>query len=262
MVYAALIVFTGVILQKYGLRLFERTLRNLQKYFRRLIQKHPKNKAYIIFLKALIVAIALLAGPETAELALHYFWRRFIKILRVAFYAALLASLFVGGTAALLRWFETLMNFLSPHLNKLSVILMGPTTIALPILFVEKMIKAVCCSLIWGYICVCVQRFQTSKQKIQLVLIISCLSCCFYFILKDFTYLRAASIWLINNSTALHQLVHCQLGRFSLLIGCTVLMRQFVFLPGSPVMFVLLTYGLGVYTLAFNASTNLFPKLK
>ena len=266
-IYSLLIGCVLVIL-KFLYARYRIALRDLVKYLNQIINKDPKDpkrRAYVVFLKALVIAMAILIGPEAAELALSYLWRRILKIIRAAFYAALLASIFVGGTSVLLHWFEYLWTIIGPLLDKLATLLSGPEVVSLPALFVEKAFKAIFCSILYGSICVCVQRFkvrQTSKQKIQLVLIISCLSCCFYFILKDFTYLRAASIWLINNSTALHQLVHCQLGRLSLLIGCTVLMRQFVFLPGSPVMFVLLTYGLGVYTLAFNASANLFPKLK
>ena len=96
-------------------------------------------------------------------------------------------------------------------------------------------------------------RLKSSKNKIQSLLLIGCVSYSVYFVLAYFIYIRhLASNVAAHNLIA--PLVANQFGRMSLVIGSMLLRRSFYFLPEGQTIFIILLYGLGVYSLAFRVS--------
>lgn len=63
----------------------------------------------------------------------------------------------------------------------------------------------------------------------------------------------------LASSSLIETLMNCQIGRVTLLIGCTLFVRCFQNLPGIAVFYIVWIYGTGTYSLAFSASSNLFP---
>nr|AYC64303.1 hypothetical protein [Pseudochlorodesmis sp. HV01306a] len=254
---------------------FKRALLQLQKYLNHWISqnpKDPKRKIYALFLKTLISFIMLLASPEAFALTLQTLsgprMRNFLRILRFLFRGAIVASLFLGGTPYLINWYQHLMNLIGPVLDKTIKIFAGPLNVSISVLFIEKVIKCIVASLGYGCVCVFIKNFKVSKNKIlfkklfntllQILLILG-FSYSVYFVLTDYNYIRALAT-RVTAHNLVAPLVVSQLGRMSLVIGSLLFMRQFEFLPGAVLCFAVCLYGLGVYSLAFSASPNLFPK--
>nr|AYC64125.1 hypothetical protein [Johnson-sea-linkia profunda] len=167
-----------------------------------------------------------------------------------------MVSFLLGGSFYGLHWYKRLMSVIGPALDQTVNFLAGPQNIALPILFLEKLIKAVGCSLLGGFICLCVRDFRLSQNKKRILLLVCGVG--FYVVLMDFQYIRLFAQKLAA-IPILHQLISCQLGRFSLMLGSIYMyMTRSPFFQ-TPVFFTVFLYGFGILTLAFSASNNFFP---
>nr|YP_009472586.1 hypothetical protein [Rhipilia penicilloides]ARO74299.1 hypothetical protein [Rhipilia penicilloides] len=107
-----------------------------------------------------------------------------------------------------------------------------------------------------GWICLCLRNFRLSQNKKRILLLICGCSIGFYVVLTDFQYGRLFAQKLAA-IPIVHQLINCQLGRFSLMLG-SVYMTRYTFFQ-TPVFFTVFLYGFGILTLAFSATSNLFP---
>ena len=165
-----------------------------------------------------------------------------------------MASLFLGGTPYLINWYTQLMSYISPVLDKTIQILAEPQTISLSVLFVEKILKILLASLISGGVCFYFSQFKSVKNqfknKLLYSLFIGSFSYSLYCVLTDFNYIRKLATTIAAHNL-IYPLVASQLGRMTLVIGSMLFMKQFAYIPGTLNIFVILLYGLGVYSLAF-----------
>nr|YP_009518926.1 hypothetical protein [Boodleopsis pusilla]AYC64850.1 hypothetical protein [Boodleopsis pusilla] len=153
------------------------------------------------------------------------------------------------------------MSMLSPALNKTVHFLAGPSNTSPSVLFIEKIIKVSFGSFLWGYACLSIQRLPNSKNRIRLILMVGFCGLILYFVMTDFLYMRqVASLSL--QVPQIHVLASCQLGRCSLLIGCTLFLQTFCSLPGTGLFFMVCIYVFGIWSLIFSASTNWLPLKK
>lgn len=172
---------------------------------------------------------------------------------------ALALSLLLGGGGYFIDLYRFLMHYLGPVLDRTMLLLAGPGSIALPILFLEKLLKALLSCLFCGGLVLCFQNFCSKrKPKGPYLLICVGLGLSFYFLLSDFIYIRKIALYAAHKPF-INKLITCQLGRLLLVLGSISLLRFFATLPGVAVFFSIFIYVLGVYSLAFSASANVFP---
>lgn len=110
-------------------------------------------------------------------------------------------------------------------------------------------------SLGFGGVCVFIRRFKGSKNQIKSLFCLVGFSYSIYFVLVDFVYIRKLA-YLVATHKLIAPLVISQLGRMTLVIGSMLFMKQFAYIPGTLNIFVILLYGLGVYSLAFSFRRN------
>ena len=262
------VIWLGLLLLAFWIcnKIFQKyleELQNLNKYLNSLTQKNPKDtltKVYSIFVKCFAGFLSFLVSPEALASALRILGgprvRNILRILSFLFRGAILGSLFLGGTPYLINWYQYLMRYLGPVLAKTINILAGPQNIPLSVLFIEKVIKCMLASLCFGGVCVFIRKLKNSpkvpsaKNKPIHLLCLVGLVCSVYFVLTDFIYIRKFA-GMVAKHNLIAPLVVSPFGRMSLVIGSLLFMRPFSFLPGVPVMFIVLLYGLGVYNLAF-----------
>nr|AYC64353.1 hypothetical protein [Pseudochlorodesmis sp. HV01306a] len=265
-IFSGVLFLVGLRIIHFATTLSKKALNDINQFLAKLNSKNPKKlttKIYTIFYKTLAIFIALFTSPETLVLALRTLGgprvQTLLRIFSFLSRGAIAASLFLGGAPFLINWYQHLLNFISPVLDKTINILAGPHNVSLQILFIEKICKCFLASLCSGGVCVFINNFKVSKTKIQNCLFILGFSYGFYFILTDFIYIRQLATRIAAHNLVV-PLLTCQLGRMSLVVGLLLLIRPFIVLPGTSAIFIILLYGLGVYSLAFSASPNLFPK--
>lgn len=270
----ALIVFSLVLLvlsyliYNYGIKNLEKGLAELQKKLEEWATKDPRNKKkriYSMFLKALTIVTALFATPEAflraVEILGSPMLRGLMRLLRFGARIALAISLFLGSGVHFLNWYKYLMKFLGPLINKTIHFLSGPANISLTALFVEKLLKSMFLSVLFGYWCFCFKKSCCSQKKARYIFLMGIICLAFYLVVRDFVWIRQFAFKTAENSL-IQPLISCQTGRLLLLAGSILLIRSFTFLPGISIAFILLVNLLGVLSLAQVASSNAFPVIK
>ena len=177
----------------------------------------------------------------------------------------MLSSLFVGGLPYLLNWYKLVISILNPIFEKTLCIFGGSGNVILPVLFMEKLFKVLFASFVCSVFLLGLQKaFQGdmflnfSRRKICFLLLsVGCaVSLCL--LLLDGTYIRMLAVEVMKYPS-ISIIVNCQLGRFGLLIGSTLFMQNFTYLPFIHIFYIVFVYIFGVYYLAFSVTTNLFP---
>lgn len=250
---------------RYGLSNFERAVDDMQRQLEEWFAKGPKNQKrkwlYALFLKSLIILMALFGGPEAFGRALgilaNPFLRNFIRIMRFFARFSLALGLLLGVSPQFLDLYQFLMYHLGPLFDRTIKILAGPGNISLPILFLEKLLKVQCASVLCSSAILYFQKSLRSKRFFDVVLVISfCLAV--YLVLFDFVHIRNLALGLSHNQIV-HKLLGCQTGRLLLMMGSTFLLNYFTKLPYISVVYLIFIYSLGVLSLAISASPNAFP---
>ena len=246
---------------------YQKALEDFQKDLKTLLRKNSQNiqtRLYSIFLYSLYGLLSLFTGPETFGITLRTLaspWLHpLLHALRFCLRWAVIISCFLGGNYYGLLWYKRLMYIIGPAFDQTFDqtvnFLAGPQNIALPILFLEKLIKAGVCSLFGGCICSYIRTFKLFYLKKRILFLILGCTIGFFLVLIDFQYIRLFTQKFAAIPTV-HQLISCQLGRFSLILGSIYMMRYTFF--ETPIFFSVFMYGFGILTLAFSASNNLFP---
>lgn len=215
-----------------------------------------------MFLKSLALWMTFLLNGEAFIRALdvfaHPLFRNFLRLVRFVFRGTLMLWCVLGGFRHLMGLYQLILSSIEPYLNQTMLFLAGPGHISLPVLFMEKLVKVVLGTFLCGCVLLCIQRSRESKNKQLLIFTAAGLSLSVYFVLKDFVLIRKISLNLAEHSL-IRPLLYCQLGRISLLIGCTYFMRYISWLPGTSVIYIVGVYAFGIWSLATSATSNLFP---
>lgn len=248
----------------YLMHRIEKALMELNKYINHIQKKDQLGRVYGAFLKALALLMTFLISGEAFASAISVFsrpiLRYFFRFARFGFRGFLLGWFLLGGSHHLMDLYRLLYSFIEPTINKTMSFLAGPPT-STSVLFLEKLLKVILGSSVCGGVVACLQNYRKTKDidlKNLYFLFAAGLSLSVYFILVDFTYIRQISLTVAEHSL-IKPLISCQLGRVTLLIGSSYFIRAIIVLPGSAVFFIIFIYGLGVYSLAISATSNMFP---
>lgn len=151
------------------------------------------------------------------------------------------------------------MSYVQPLLEKMTALLIGPSNIALPILFLEKVLKLIFST--FSFMALSLKKLHSSKRRVENIFLVALLGFSLYLTFTDFSFFRKLAIYLSKNST-IRILISCQVGRFFLLFGLTWFIRGFSFLPVTSIFYLMAIYLLGIYALAFTATSNVFPRIQ
>lgn len=256
------------LLSNYAFKVIEEALKAIQNYCKNRESEKPNNlynRLSVNGLRVLAIFMTLLTSPEAFALALRTFtspWVRYLfRYFCLVFRFILLSSLFVGGLPFLLDWYKLVISFLSPIFESSLQVLGGSKKVALPILFIERLLKVIFTTIFCSILSISLKNIFISKRKLikfSFLLGSVGVGVCVYLLVIDCTYIRLLSEKLIQNAS-INLVVGCQLGRFGLLIGSTFFLQNLSYLPHRHIFYIVFVYLFNVYYLSFSATSNLFP---
>lgn len=192
-ILSLVLFFLGYLISRYGLKHLEKGLDDLQAQLNRWVQKDPRNKykrLYAIFLKSLAILMALFASPEAFARAIAVLGNPFLQNLfwaiRLMTRLALAIGLLLGGGVYFLDFYQVLMKFLWPLLNKTINVLAGPSNIALPVLFLEKLLRVLFASFFASGSVHFFKEFLQNRRDFWNLVLFMGFSAGLYFLCTDF----------------------------------------------------------------------------
>ena len=255
-------------LQNWILNQFDRAVKDYLRGLQQWIHKRKKNRVrrkIAFLLKCFLGLLGLLIGPEAAAVVLENVSNRWVRAILRSFFPIIrllvLLALFFGCTFHSLKFVQILFqkfHFLEPFFVQLLNFLSGPSRIPLEVLFVERLAKTFVCSSLLNLsidLCPTLVRLNEKKELQKLGLFSCCIGSAAFLFWDHYLILRKFAYYFCMNPS-FSWMVGSILGRFALLIASAWTMPRTFW---ASTIFMLFSYFLGLYSLAANATPNIFP---